>query len=629
MADVGINLTMTENVSTVAPKIAESLRSVGQAGQDMQDALELGDLESQYKAFADRTDKMYDMQKEGERSLAQRLGGGKAGISQLEKQAPQIIKTGGGAIAQAGQGDAVGGVGGMLGGLQGMVSGMGPVGMAIGVLAAGLFAINAVAKGYEEMVPTLLDVNSNLGELSGTAAENTNTIRKNMTEMGEAAAEFGFGLEVANETIKTLATRGGLGRDEAFAGAENIYAYARAYGVAPGRLGEAQALTQRFGAGNVLGVAAGGIEQQGMAPGMYQEFLNATMTIFEEGLSRGIVKGVEEIGTTQAWIGQMGEAFQGQYGLNLYRKMEGAVVGATALSSEQDIIMFRAAQKIVGKEGGFVPVMKYMEAGINPEYFEAIRSSVEKMTGGNFEGMVKQFKQMFGINWIAASELVGLDAAKAVKVIGKGKLEQPDSNELNMLKLQAEIAADVKKISSRAADVKLGMTEGVEKIVNAIGELVEGKAEKRIIREQRQEFNASEIGIQAKENIGKLSGASVLSLQMTRASGGKFGKAAQEAGSEIARLMANLTDAQLQELSDSGIFKTIRKATWENISPSEISTDPRTGRTVETPSFVPEELPIALEKLIIAIDGLNATREREQQINVNVESGGLTEMGGS
>ena len=54
MADVGINLTMTENISSLAPKMVDSLRSMGQAGQDMQDAMDLGDLEAQYKSFSDR-----------------------------------------------------------------------------------------------------------------------------------------------------------------------------------------------------------------------------------------------------------------------------------------------------------------------------------------------------------------------------------------------------------------------------------------------------------------------------------------------------------------------------------------------------------------------------------------------
>ena len=44
MADVGINLKMTETVSSVAPKVSESLRNISQAGQDMNDALQLGDL---------------------------------------------------------------------------------------------------------------------------------------------------------------------------------------------------------------------------------------------------------------------------------------------------------------------------------------------------------------------------------------------------------------------------------------------------------------------------------------------------------------------------------------------------------------------------------------------------------
>lgn len=628
MADVGINITATENLSSLAPKMIDSLRSMGQAGKEMQENLDLSKLDPAYAKYADEFDKLQTM-RQAQAQGQQGVGG--AQIKKLEGQIPQILRTGGGALEAAGKGDAVAGGAGLLGGLGSIVSGMGPAGMIAGGLAAGLFAINAVAKIYEEMVPTLLDVNSSLGELDGTYAENTNTIRENMNIMTESAAEFGYSLNEANDAVKVMATKGGLARAGAFAGAENVYAFARAYGVAPGQLSEQEALSRRFGQGSALGYAAGGIQQGDLNQGMFKEFLSGTMTIFEEGLSRGIIKGFDDISTTQNWIGQLGAAFQGQYGINLYRSMESAVVGATGLSAEKDIIIFRAAQRALGEEGSrsLPDVMEYLEKGINQDLFVEIRKIVESMTGGaggTEEDKIRQYMELFpGISWKTGRALIGMTPTEAIEAIGAPE-GAAKSRELTMLQLQTEIAGNVAKMSTVASDLKQTMIPGIAKTLNTISNAVDRLAGRRTEREDKEEFKASKVGLQAQENIktaaleGKF-GSSVIGKQlfaaMTGASGGGFGVGAQRAEQELANIIANMTNEELKLFGESGGMKAIRRAAKANISKEEELTYGFSG--VAPSKITSGDMATVLRAFIDVMEKLDITIDRERVVEITVE----------
>lgn len=646
MADVGINLTMTENVSAISPKVSESLRSVGQAGQDMRDALELGDLENKYKAFAERVDKIHDLQREAARDLTQQPGApgqrpvreAPAGIQQVAGQAPGVMTGGAGAVAAAGRGDVLAGGAGGLGALQGIIGALGPVGMILGAAAGALFAINTVSKVYEEMIPTLLDVSGSLGEFGDSVAENTNALRKTMGEISDIAGEFGYTFQVGAEVMKTMATRGGLGREQALTGMEDVMAYGRGYGVAPGQLAGAQALAGRFGQGRgLMAMTAGGLEQAQMGPGLFKEFLDSTMSIFEEGLGRGIVKGFEDINTTQTWIAQLGDAFKGQYGLNLYRKMESAVVGATALSGEQDIIMYRAAQRLLGdmslserqsaglNTNTYIDVMKLMEQGMTPQYFEHIKGIIAEMTGAEQEDTIELFRQAFGVNYVTAQNLTTMNAGEASRFL---KAPEAKSKELEMLSTQQDIAESVREISTTAADIKASMEGGTQKVLDQLSGGVEKLAERRVNREDVQEFKTSEVVIEAKENVRQMAlegkfgskfAGSVLFRQMTKAAGGKFGVGPQVAGQQIADIFAGLTEEQIQGLGGGDVLRTLKGAAYENILETEKAFGP--AGPIETPGFKPGDLPAVLEALLTAINDWNATRAKEQQITVNIPEG--------
>lgn len=73
MPEVGINLTMRSNVPEIAKQSSAALREMSDSAGEMNQALQLGDLEKQYRAFADRVDKIHDVIK-ANREAAKEIG---------------------------------------------------------------------------------------------------------------------------------------------------------------------------------------------------------------------------------------------------------------------------------------------------------------------------------------------------------------------------------------------------------------------------------------------------------------------------------------------------------------------------------------------------------------------------
>ena len=351
MADVGINVKMTEDISTVVPKASEAIRNMSKASEDLKQALDLSDIEPAWKAYTEKVEKLHTLQ-EANRREAQR------DVSQQGTIRGRVIPTGipetlvskvGGTAAQLGRtGDVAEAGAGITGMMGGMLSALGPLGIFLGVAAAGTLAANALSKQYEAVLPSIMSLTAAFGNLEDSAKETGISFRDTRTEISGIAESLGYSLQVGLAVARTITEVAGVGRGEAVGGMKNVMGYARGFGVEPSALARYQAMGMRFGeTGNVLGMAAGGLQQAGMGPGQYQEFLNATLSIFEQGISQGIIQGFGDINIAQSWIAQLGDAFRGQYGINLYNKMQGAMIGATSLSTETDVLMFRAAKGMI------------------------------------------------------------------------------------------------------------------------------------------------------------------------------------------------------------------------------------------------------------------------------------------
>jgi len=473
VAEVGIRMTMTENVSSIAPKISESLRGISQAGEDMTDALQLGDLEEKYKSFAERIDKIRDMQqaKQGEvsREVAPARVSKGAGMAR-----PEQIMRGAGGVAQTlgATGDVTAAAPGIATVLKGVLGALGPIGMAIGAAAGGLMITNVLSKQYEKVLPEIMALTAAFGELGETSKETSQSFRETMKGMGETAAEFGYSLEVGMQVAKTMAEVAGVGRAGAKEGVTDVLAYARGMGVAPGALARPRAIGERFGQEEVLGIARGGLMASGMGRGQYQEFLNAMLGVFEDGLSRGITRGFAGIATTQAWISQMGEAYKGQYGLSFYRKLEGATVGAPSLQSERDVILYRAA-KIASGEESYIGVAKYLEKGPTQELMAAVGEIVKGMTGEVNQDMILWLRNLYGITITQAEDLANLlKEGKFLEAVGVVEAPDAASKEKDILTLQQEMVNRLTKIGTYAMYTKEGMMSAADSLLKLLDGLV-------------------------------------------------------------------------------------------------------------------------------------------------------------
>ena len=497
MPDVGIKLSMSENVSAMSPKVSTALRDISSAGEEMKEALQLDDLEEKYQQFAERIDKLYDTQQAG-RGQQQDGARQQRDVDRQAQQTQQRMSTlptqmlggmgtaatraGTGAIQQLGQGDIAGAGLGITGVLGGMVKALtSPVGLVIAGLTGLAIGANELVKQYEKVIPTVMDLTASLGKLGETAGESSKAFGEVFDEVSEAAAKYSYTLEQGAGVFKALAEAGGRPTAEE---AERVMAYGRGYNAPLEFLSRYTGTGARFGMeGNFLAVAAGGLERAGMNEARLQEFMNSTLSIFEEGLSKGIVRGFDDIIKTQAWMAEAGEEFRGQAGLNIYQRMAGGVAGATALQTEQDALMFQAASKVVGrmttgerKEAGLEPgwwgVMQYMERGLTPELFEQGREDILARTASR-EGALQQMSMMFaGGGHELAVKLMEMTSGKAYEEItGKEAPVTIGTDEMNLLKAGLNIQRLIRKLGRGLLPKKVGLVGNVSKIMDKISEM--------------------------------------------------------------------------------------------------------------------------------------------------------------
>ncbi len=470
--EVGINIRVTENMSSVAPGIANSMKNISSVANDMKEALELGSLEQQYKAFADRVDKLHDQQLHNQQRKNQednrsRGGGGGGGGG----RGGDGLRYAGNVGGKLGQGEVLGATSDVAGKLQDVIGAAGPIGMVIGTLAGAFLVIDQLSKAYEANMEQVMSLTSQFGKLGATAADTSKTFGNVSHEMAAAGAEFGYGLEKVAPLMDTM-SKSGLGYGTALGETRNIFGYARGFGMDEGLLAQYTATGRRFGmGGNIIGAGAGAADQSGLTPGRYNEFFQATLDVFEEGLSRGIVKGFGDIQHTQAWLSQGGEIFRGQTGLHMYKRLESAVTGSTGLGSESDAIMFRAAQRVVerrsgreGKEWSYVDVMKELEQGLSEDLFEEVKGIVGEMTTSTNE-QIELFRQLFNVNYSTAERLMGLKGGTGVAAV-KAAPSVTDTEEVKLMRAQLNVMEDIRQIGQNLLPTKAGLVSGVSDIMN-------------------------------------------------------------------------------------------------------------------------------------------------------------------
>ena len=271
-------------------------------------------------------------------------------------------------IGQAGSGNVAGAVLGATGGIGDFISQL-PKGALIGgAVVGGLTALaagaNKLSEQWEKVMQPSMALTASLGKLSDDAKKNHATFQEVFARATDRSVLHGYkmeeGLNLANQLSKA-----GIASDSVIGGSEKVLRYQRLTDADRGSLANAVGLSERYRRGeNVLGYAYGGVKASGMERGQYQEYLNATLRIFEEGLARGVVKGFADITRTQNMLGQLGDTWKGEKGAERIVQMEDAISGASNLESDYDVIMYQAARKMAGEHADYIDVSKLLEQGL-------------------------------------------------------------------------------------------------------------------------------------------------------------------------------------------------------------------------------------------------------------------------
>jgi hypothetical protein len=388
------------------------------------------------------------------------------------------------AIGVAGSGNAAGAALGMasngaqLAGALGGVSAGVLAAVGIGAALIGLVAgANKLSEQWEKVMQPSMALTASLGRLSENADRNSQAFQETFAQATNRNILHGYtneeGIALANQLSK-------MGASNVFGGEEQVFRYQRDTDASRDTLAQAVGLSQRYNLNeNVLGFAYGGTQQSGMKPGQYQEYLNATLRIFEEGLSRGVVKGFGEITRTQNMLAQIGETWKGERGAEKYQRMTDVVSGAGNLESDYDVVLYKAMQDVMsasagrlGDAGSYVDVQKQLDNGLTPSLLNATMHRLESAAGGDTENTIIQAKQLWQLSATAAEELYKAwkegrlsDAvSKAVDPTSKGA----ESNETKLLGATQEIAANVALIGSNFLPAKTAIVDSIAKLTNVM-----------------------------------------------------------------------------------------------------------------------------------------------------------------
>ena len=457
---IGIDISMTENVSQAAGNAGRSVDQLRERIATLNNELSPDKARQYFNAMNQQAQER--QQRQGQSNIIQflavagnasrRLGGTVSGL---------------GATGDAGQavGSAAEGAGSLLRGVGGAVGvAAGGTLLAAGAAVAGL---NAMTKPYEGVMEEVMDLTMQLGEYGETAVEQSRKFVDTMDRASEAGTRFGYRLEETMGIMSSLAERGASGDVAGLAG--YTMQFARGYGMDQGALAGFVGTGARFGQRNSLEGIAGMLNRQNMSPARFGEMMNAQLGIFEDALSRGVIKGFDEIGSLQNMFASGGELFRGELGAQRIRQIDNVVAGATSMGREEDVLLYRAARTLGSEDESYIDTMKRLEGGVTGDMFGAIRSQVENMSGGNQSQMIEMLRSVFNVNYTTAEALLGMSEEDAVNELA----EAPDTTEtyeVRLLRSQEKIREHVRLISQTLIDQKAMLSEEFEELLGAFQE---------------------------------------------------------------------------------------------------------------------------------------------------------------
>ena len=385
---------------------------------------------------------------------------------------------------ESGIGESVGGIaGGLGGGLLSLLIGapqLAPLfvsgGATLGNFVGGLFGMDenieankmatdeAYAKLWERQAPSAMRLTGMLGGYGGTPEENSLSIRRTFENAAKTAAGYGFSQEEGVEQVKQAAQQG-LDERQALDAARDVFAFERRTGADRGVLAEFRNRTERFGIADGLNTAGQGRQASGMAPGQFNEFLRSMQRTFEDGISKGFVRGAGEIAGNLSFLSDLNggsELWKGEQGANRLAAMNAGVTATTGLSSVSDILSFRGAQSLLKQwdaEGNakerwklygdldpkkkpdgsnplelrrgydYIDAMAILERGLTPELFHAQMQMIGEVEDDR-TGRVERMKDIYGLNYTGSAALYQAYEDTKAGIREKGKDEGWDETKI-------------------------------------------------------------------------------------------------------------------------------------------------------------------------------------------------------
>jgi hypothetical protein len=474
------------NAISDAHALEDALKSVGKAmdqavlAGDSNAAKSYGQLQGMLR---DQYRRLMDEQNPGSSQSVSQTRTGNSFIQRI-RGVNQFINSGTNIIGGAGSGNAAGAalgaassgaqLAGALGGVStGVLAGVGIASAVIGLIAGA----NKLSEQWEKVMQPSMALTASLGRLSENADRNSQAFQETFAQATNRNILHGYtneeGIALANQLSK-------MGASNVFGGEEQVFRYQRDTDASRDTLAQAVGLSQRYNLNeNVLGFAYGGTQQSGMKPGQYQEYLNATLRIFEEGLSRGVVKGFGEITRTQNMLAQIGETWKGERGVEKYQRMTDVVSGAGNLESDYDVVLYKAMQDVMtaagskmGDANSYVDVMKQLDKGLTPELLDATMKRLYATAGESRENTIVQAKQLWELSATSADELYNFwrngQLSNAVSTAVDPTSKGAESNETKLLGATNEIAANVALIGSNFLPAKTAIVDSIAKLTNVM-----------------------------------------------------------------------------------------------------------------------------------------------------------------
>jgi hypothetical protein len=219
-----------------------------------------------------------------------------------------------------------------------------------------------------------------------------------------------------------------------------------------------------------------------MAPAQFNEFLRSMQRTFEDGISKGFVRGTDEIAGNLAFLSGLNggsELWKGEQGANRLSQINSSIQQATNLESTTDILIYRGAQNVlegytdndwkklldVDNDGvediikgrgssEYVNPMLLINRGLTPELFNESMKMFNTADRGDYASVLERMNKGFNLDYTQSAQLYKswtqnkdtpgyFDSKEFKRELEKysGKPPENNSTELTML----SSVADTKK----------------------------------------------------------------------------------------------------------------------------------------------------------------------------------------